>query len=70
MVLSIAVALPSGVIQAVMKDSKWDYALRVIAIGGVAMPAFVVGTLMLLITVHFFGWIPPCSTARSGTIQW
>ena len=49
----------AGVIQAIMQDSPADYVLRAISIGGVAMPGFVVGTLMLLVTVRIFLWIPP-----------
>ena len=57
--LALLFAIPSGVIQAIMQDSPADYVLRAISIGGVAMPGFVVGTLMLLVTVRVFLWIPP-----------
>ena len=57
--LALLFAIPSGVAQAIMQDSPWDYILRAISIGGVAMPGFVVGTLMLLLTVRVFTWIPP-----------
>ncbi len=57
--IALALAIPSGVTQAIMQDSPWDYMLRAVSIGGVAMPGFVVGTLMLLVTVRVFGWIPP-----------
>ena len=57
--LALLFAIPSGVAQAMMQDSPADYFLRAISIGGVAMPGFVVGTLMLLVTVRVFTWIPP-----------
>ena len=57
--IALLLAIPSGVVQAIMQGSIWDYILRAISIGGVAMPGFVVGTLMLLLTVRVFGWIPP-----------
>lgn len=59
MVFSVLLAIPSGVLQAFKRDSRWDYLLRFITIGGVAMPAFLVGMLMLLVSVRVFGWIPP-----------
>ena len=64
--LALLFAIPSGVAQAMMQDSPADYFLRAISIGGVAMPGFVVGTLMLLVTVRVFTWIPPLEFSRSG----
>ena len=58
-ILALLFAIPSGVAQAIMQDRPLDYILRAISIGGVAMPGFVVGTLMLLLTVRVFTWIPP-----------
>ena len=47
-VLAIAIALPLGVIAAVRQDSWVDYAIRVFSIGGLAMPSFWIGILMIL----------------------
>jgi peptide/nickel transport system permease protein len=57
--LAIAIALPLGVIAAVRQDSWVDYAIRVFSIGGLAMPSFWIGILMILTTLTIWGWAPP-----------
>jgi peptide/nickel transport system permease protein len=57
--LAIAIALPLGVIAAVRQDSWVDYAIRVFSIGGLAMPSFWIGILMILTTLTLWGWAPP-----------
>jgi peptide/nickel transport system permease protein len=56
---AILIAIPIGVISAVRQDSIWDYALRTFAISGMAMPVFWTGTLIILLLVIFFRWLPP-----------
>lgn len=57
--LAIAIALPLGVMAAVRQDSWVDYAIRVFSIGGLAMPSFWIGILMILTTLTLWGWAPP-----------
>jgi peptide/nickel transport system permease protein len=57
--LAVAIAIPLGVIAAVRQDSWVDYAIRVFSIGGLAMPSFWIGLLMVLATITLFGWAPP-----------
>jgi peptide/nickel transport system permease protein len=57
--LAIALALPLGVLAAVRQDSWVDYAIRVFSIGGLAMPSFWIGILMILTTLTLWGWAPP-----------
>lgn len=57
--LAIAIALPLGVIAAVRQDTWVDYAIRVFSIGGLAMPSFWIGILMILTTLTLWGWAPP-----------
>ena len=57
--LAIAIALPLGVVAAVRQDSWVDYAIRVFSIGGLAMPSFWIGILMILTTLTLWGWAPP-----------
>jgi peptide/nickel transport system permease protein len=59
MMIALAIAIPSGVIQAVYQNSIADYVLRFITIGGIAMPGFVFGSLLLIAAVRYFGWLPP-----------
>ena len=55
---AILFGVPLGVISAVRQNSKLDYALRVISLSGLSMPAFWLGLLILMAFVKFFGTIP------------
>jgi peptide/nickel transport system permease protein len=58
LVFSIVVGVPLGVISAVKQNSGLDYALRVISLSGLSIPAFWLGLLILMAFVKFFGTIP------------
>src|SRR5436309_5420371 len=47
-VVSVILAIPFGMLAAVRQDSWVDYAIRVISIGGLAIPSFWVGILCIL----------------------
>jgi peptide/nickel transport system permease protein len=57
--LAILFAIPLGVLAAVRQDTWTDYAIRIVSIGGLAMPSFWIGLLMVLFTITVFGWAPP-----------
>ncbi len=56
---AILIAIPTGVISAIKQDTMVDYTLRIFTIGGLAIPNFWLGTLMILALVIWFRWIPP-----------
>ena len=56
---AVVLAIPFGVIAAVKQDTWVDYAIRVFSIGGLAMPSFWIGIMMVLITLTLWGWAPP-----------
>ena len=56
---AVAIALPLGVLAAVRQDTWVDYAIRVFSVGGLAMPSFWIGIMLVLGTLTFFGWAPP-----------
>src|SRR5213594_2803807 len=57
--LAVVIAIPLGVVAPVRQDTWMDYAIRLFSIGGLAMPSFWIGLLMVLATITFFGWAPP-----------
>lgn len=57
--VSAVIAIPAGVLAAMRQDTWLDYALRVVTVGGIAMPTFWTATLMLLVMVVAFNWMPP-----------
>jgi peptide/nickel transport system permease protein len=58
-ILSTLIALPLGTIAAIRQDTWIDYAVRVISIGGLAVPAFWTGIMIILFLVLIFEWSPP-----------
>src|SRR6266540_341706 len=56
---AVAIAIPLGVVAAVRQDTWVDYVIRVFSIGGLAMPSFWIGIMMVLITLTLWGWAPP-----------
>jgi peptide/nickel transport system permease protein len=57
--VSLCVALPLGTLSAVWRNSPVDYAVRVFSVGGLAMPAFWLGVLVILGLLILFRWSPP-----------
>src|SRR2546427_5542497 len=57
--VSTLIAIPLGTLAAVRQDSWVDYVVRVVSIGGLAIPAFWTGILIILFLVIYFEWGPP-----------
>src|SRR5438034_6625807 len=60
-IVSILIAIPLGTLAAIRQDTWVDYVVRVVSIGGLAMPAFWTGILIILFLVIYFEWSPPWS---------
>ncbi len=57
--LAMTIAVPIGIISAIRQDTWIDYVLRFVTVLGVAVPAFYLGTLLLLLVTKVLGWTPP-----------
>ena len=57
--ITLATAIPMGVVSAIRQDRPVDYVARIIAIAGLSMPSFWVAMLMILLLVTQFQWLPP-----------
>jgi peptide/nickel transport system permease protein len=58
-IISWTIALPTGVLSAMYQDTWVDYAFRIFTVAGLAVPAFWAGTLLMLLLVKQFHWMPP-----------
>jgi peptide/nickel transport system permease protein len=58
-ILAVALAVPLGVLAATRQDSWVDYVIRIFSIGGLAMPSFWIGILVILVLLTLFHWSPP-----------
>jgi peptide/nickel transport system permease protein len=59
MVLGLAIAVPVGVLSATRQDKPADYVGRVVAVSGLSLPDFWLGTLVITFAAIWFRWIPP-----------
>ena len=72
---SVLLGVPFGVISAVRRGRPLDYALRVISLAGLSMPAFWLAMIIILTLVRSLGWIPsmtyvpPTENLRANLIQ-
>lgn len=58
-VFTVAIGVPFGVISALYRNSIWDYFVRITAVLGLAVPAFWIATMVILIPSDLWGYAPP-----------
>ncbi len=59
LILSIAIAVPLGILAAVKQGSWIDHTCRVVATAGVSLPVFFTGLLLVYVFYFLLGWSPP-----------
>jgi peptide/nickel transport system permease protein len=69
-IVSVMIAIPLGMLAAIRQDTWVDYAVRVVSIGGLAIPGFWVGILCILFLVIFFSWGPPLEFTPPWVDPW
>jgi len=67
LIISYVLAVPLGVLSAVKQDTWFDYGARIFTTGGIALPTFVVGLIVIFILARFFHWLPPLGYAQLWT---
>jgi len=68
--VSVLIAIPLGMLAAARQDTWVDYVVRVVSIGGLAIPSFWVGILVILLLVIYFGWGPPLEFTPPWVDPW
>jgi peptide/nickel transport system permease protein len=58
LLVAIAVALPAGVVAAVRRNTAWDYLASGAALGGVSIPNFWLGIMLILALSVRLRWLP------------
>ncbi len=69
-VLGLVIAIPIGVLSATRQDSASDYVGRVVAVSGLSMPDFWLGTLVITFAAIWFHWIPPIGYVSLWESPW
>jgi len=59
LILSMAIAIPLGILAAVKQGSWIDHTCRVVATAGVSLPVFFTGLLLVYVFYFLLGWSPP-----------
>lgn len=60
-ILAVLLAFPLGTLSALFRGTFLDYVIRIITIGGIAVPAFWLGMLLIMLVLSF-GKLPPLGT--------
>jgi peptide/nickel transport system permease protein len=68
--VSVIISIPLGMLSAIRQDTWLDYVIRVVSIGGLAIPGFWVGILCILFLVIVFGWGPPLEFTPPWVNPW
>ncbi|MCB1330921.1 MAG: ABC transporter permease [Maritimibacter sp.] len=57
--VAVVIAIPLGTISAIYNGTWLDQLIRILTIGGIAIPSFWLGMLILLFLLTVFTWAPP-----------
>jgi peptide/nickel transport system permease protein len=68
--VAIILAVPLGTLAALKQDTWIDYAVRIFSIGGLSMPSFWLGIVMILAFLIFFKWLPPLTFTSFWIDPW
>jgi len=66
LVLSVTLSIILGVIAAIKPNSVVDNVITVITLTGVSVPAFISGSLFILIFAAWLNWLPSTSSLSEG----
>ncbi len=69
-ILGLVIAIPVGVLSATRQDTPSDYVGRVVAVSGLSLPDFWLGTLVITFAAIWFNWIPPIGYSSLWTDPW
>ena len=69
-ILGLSIAIPIGVLSATRQDTPSDYVGRVVAVSGLSLPDFWLGTLVITFAAIWFHWIPPIGYVSLWDSPW
>lgn len=58
-VIAVLIAIPLGTTAALMRGTWVDYVVRIVTIGGLSIPSFWFGMLIMITLLYLFNWLPP-----------
>ncbi len=70
LIVTLIVAIPSGIVAAYYKDTKIDELSRVFALFGISMPNFWLGLILILIFASHLDWLPVLPPTAEPLLSW
>jgi peptide/nickel transport system permease protein len=58
MMFSLGIGIPAGIISAIKKGTRWDYAANAVALSGISTPPFWLGIMLILLFAVELRWLP------------
>jgi peptide/nickel transport system permease protein len=58
-IFAVLISVPLGTVAALFRGTWIDYVVRIVTIGGLSIPSFWFGMLIILTLLAFFNWLPP-----------
>jgi peptide/nickel transport system permease protein len=69
-ILGLVIAIPVGVLSATRQDTPPDYVGRLVAVSGLSLPDFWLGTLVITFAAIWVNWIPPIGYVSLWDAPW
>lgn len=57
--IAVAIGVPAGVLAATKRGTAWDYLANLVGLGGLSIPNFWMGIMLILFVSVRLGWLPP-----------
>jgi peptide/nickel transport system permease protein len=64
--IAAAIGIPAGVLAAAKRGTAWDYGANLIGLGGISVPNFWMGMILILVVSVRLGWLPPSGYVPLG----
>jgi peptide/nickel transport system permease protein len=58
-IFAVLLAIPLGTTAALMRGTWVDYVVRILTIGGLSIPSFWFGMLIMMALLYWWNWLPP-----------
>jgi peptide/nickel transport system permease protein len=66
LLLAVTLSVTLGVLAAVRRNGPLDHAITVLTLGGISVPAFVLGSVLILVFAGWLRWLPSSSALAEG----
>ena len=64
--IAVGIGVPAGVLAATKRGTAWDYLANLIGLGGLSIPNFWMGIMLILFISVRLGWLPPSGYVPLG----